>query len=565
MGKSARRQYNPSMSPETTARRPLAASSSRRREPTIVPVSQVLLTLSEGDNNEAFSKAQREILKWMSARAGPQLPPQAWEGASFELEEIGAQRTAAIALDQPKYWAARLDDADKVVAQRVWTTEIGIAEEPSGNVLVGARLVCSARGDNPAFIRTVPGFVRGIVQNCDVYIDSRRIDDQPWLIHDEDSVDALVSLLAKKNRRNNVIVYSLPEGSVEPSEVLGSPENLAKRLAGVAHVAVITSPASFALTDIVGKEFSVFRQAIRTYRPDFDWRLDEPFRHPLGLPERVSKWPNGGLAAYEGVLISQALAATVFLEDRERELPSFAMVRRAAAEIRRATADHQEKPERDRLELADAEISELKQSLDEERETLTGLLKVAEEERDQAIGEAEQLDATAVHLRHRIEQLESKLREAQLEVSIPSSLDGFESWASENLSGYVVLHNRALRGAKDSVYDDTSLIYKSLLLLKNEYVAMRRHGGLDLKESYEKKCQELGITEEATFAGDRSGEEGDTYFVRYSGRRVELDRHLKKGNSRDPRYCFRLYFFWDERTQQAIVGWLPSHLTNRAS
>ena len=49
------------------------------------------------------------------------------------------------------------------------------------------------------------------------------------------------------------------------------------------------------------------------------------------------------------------------------------------------------------------------------------------------------------------------------------------------------------------------------------------------------------------------------------GKRVELDRHLKKGTNREPRYCFRLYFFWDDTTSQVVVGWLPSHLSTRAS
>ncbi len=40
---------------------------------------------------------------------------------------------------------------------------------------------------------------------------------------------------------------------------------------------------------------------------------------------------------------------------------------------------------------------------------------------------------------------------------------------------------------------------------------------------------------------------------------------LKKGISREARYCFRLYFCYDEETQQVVVGWLPSHLDTRAT
>ena len=42
----------------------------------------------------------------------------------------------------------------------------------------------------------------------------------------------------------------------------------------------------------------------------------------------------------------------------------------------------------------------------------------------------------------------------------------------------------------------------------------------------------------------RSGREKfpSDYSVTYLGRKTEIDMHLKGSNSRDPRYCFRVYF-----------------------
>ena len=106
-----------------------------------------------------------------------------------------------------------------------------------------------------------------------------------------------------------------------------------------------------------------------------------------------------------------------------------------------------------------------------------------------------------------------------------------------------------------------SLIYKSLLLLRDHYVPMRREGGLEKKRAFEDGCRALGVDEQSTFHGTRYGKEGETYFVRYGGRRVLLHRHLKKGTAHnDDRRCFRLYFFWDDKEQHVVVGWLPSHL-----
>jgi hypothetical protein len=53
--------------------------------------------------------------------------------------------------------------------------------------------------------------------------------------------------------------------------------------------------------------------------------------------------------------------------------------------------------------------------------------------------------------------------------------------------------------------------------------------------------------------------------VSYGGRKRLLKKHLKGSNVRDPRFGFRLYYFWDHEDEQVIVGWLPTHLTNRMS
>lgn len=66
----------------------------------------------------------------------------------------------------------------------------------------------------------------------------------------------------------------------------------------------------------------------------------------------------------------------------------------------------------------------------------------------------------------------------------------------------------------------------------------------------------------------RAGQEGDAYYVNYpigTTQRVFLQFHLERGNRHEDRYCMRIYFFWDDDTNQVVVGWLPSHLSNRIS
>ena len=88
------------------------------------PICQLTLRLHPTPKGKRFDATVDAVLRWMNRRAGRPLPETAWKHVSFELTEIGAQRAAAVSLPDDRYWAARLDDADKTVPQRTWTTEV---------------------------------------------------------------------------------------------------------------------------------------------------------------------------------------------------------------------------------------------------------------------------------------------------------------------------------------------------------------------------------------------------------------------------------------------------------
>lgn len=554
-----------SQAPFAEALKPLAAEL-RQQRPKIRPVSQIALTLTNGKQSDIFGRARRECLQWLANRAGRSLPQSAWNGESFDLEEVGAQRVGAVGIESPRYWAARLDDADKEVAQRTWVTEIGIGQTHDQSVLFGARLICVTRGDDEPYERTVPGFVRPIVDAVGAELDGRKVEQDPWLISSENDVDALVALLLLPSREADVIVFALPEGSVNTGMTAASAQEVHRATLGAAHVAILTGPASFHLTDRVGREFSVFRQGVRTYVAGFNPDQDQPFRHPLGLPERIANWSEGGATGYSRMLVSHALARTVARPDREDRLPSYATVRRIAAKQHLDQAQAQGSSEGKLLAMAMAESDELRAELDELKKNNDQLLQTADEERDQAQQEAQQARARATALIYRVQALEAQLAERSNEppeIPIPDDLEEFDAWCQHYLTGHVELHNRAYKGAKRSQYQNPKLLYQALLLLRNFYVPMRREPSEIAKQAYDNECKRLGLEESGTITDNRLGEQGETYIVNYDGRRRVLERHLKHGTSREPRHCFRLYFFWDEDSDQVVVGWLPSHLDTR--
>ncbi|WP_146113070.1 hypothetical protein [Paracoccus yeei] len=536
----------------------------RGRRATVEPVSQIHLSLQSAGASGTFERARSEILKFAERRSGDALPSDALEGKSFSADDVGTRRTEGIAIDSLRYWTLRFDDDDRTVAGRSWVIETALAEqENDSRVLFGLRLQCIARGENPPYDRSIPGFARDVISACDARLDNRKVTLKPWTVDTEDEVDQLVDLLLSKRRKSDVVVVSLSEYSNDRSDELISSERLARDLAGAAHVVVISGEAAFHLSDRVGREFSVFQQAVRTYRPGFDPNSEAPFAHPLGLADRIRHW-NGGPDAYRRFISSEVLRRTVEGSDALKRLPTFAEAKQTAAELRRRNAQQSGSSNDELLALAEEEIEQLKNDLASQKQESGELLEVAEAEREAAEVEVQRLQGTLYHLQQRLQSLEENNGEPA-DSTIPDDLTKLEQWAATHLAGTVELHNRALRGAKDSEYEDVTLIYQALLLLRDYYVPMRRQGGPEFKQAFDRRCAELGIEEQPSFAGNRAGEEGDTYFIRIGHRRVELDRHLKKGNSREPRYCFRLYFFWDDTTNQVVVGWLPSHLSTRAS
>jgi hypothetical protein len=58
----------------------------------------------------------------------------------------------------------------------------------------------------------------------------------------------------------------------------------------------------------------------------------------------------------------------------------------------------------------------------------------------------------------------------------------------------------------------------------------------------------------------------DTYEFDWSGRKFSADWHIKNGgNTRDPSRCLRIYYCFDEQTQQIIVSDMPAHRRTEAS
>jgi hypothetical protein len=144
----------------------------------------------------------------------------------------------------------------------------------------------------------------------------------------------------------------------------------------------------------------------------------------------------------------------------------------------------------------------------------------------------------------------------------PEDLSGLAAWAQANASRITVL-SRALKAAKRSRYLQPMHVYQALEFLAGPY-REHRCGRLGLRE-FEAALAASGLRLAGSVGESVAGMQGTEYFVHHEGRRCFLDLHLTRGGGRDERYCLRVYFFWNEPAQKAVVGWLPSHLSNSLS
>ena len=526
-------------------------------------VSQVSLRLGATSGKDRFGSTIDGILRWADGRAGHRMPKEALEHKSFELSEIGSQRLAAVALDDPQIWALRLDDADKNVPLRTWITEVGVGVAPDNDVLFGVRVICATRGEDAPYARTIPSFVPRIIAAGPASLDGRVVGAGPQIIASEADADELVAFLESPERRAPAYVFALPEKSTNALETIVPAKDFEARTRGVAHAFILTGPASFHLTDRLGRELSVFRHAVRTYLPGFKRWKDQPYRHPLALPERILAWPGGGASGFLDQLVSNALALTVQAPDREEVLPSFTTIRQWIARVDRERARSENQNDSELLRLALDENQKLESEVRELKERYSGLNEETARRAEEAEQAAQEAKAQNYALKQRVEALERRAAAngaASRDQPLPEALDEFRTWCDENLSGAVVLHNRAYQGIKKSVFKDVGLIYKALLVLRDRYVPMRKSGTPQDKAAYDAALQELRLEDSATGHGWK--EHKEQYMVTYEGKQRLLDRHLKFGISRNPVLALRLYFFWDEESELVVVGWLPSHLNN---
>lgn len=499
---------------------------------------------------DAIDMARSEILKWAQKRSGGKLSSEMMAGRGFELLSAG-RNSSAVEVNLPEIyaWALRQEDPDKEIAGRIWTSEAILWRTPDNVPRFAARLNVGSSESALDIAPAAPGYIRQLVDKVGLRSGARPLAALPWFIGDEQAQDAFLELLGDPMRRLPMVVVSVTDRA-NPNLTLDV-SKLAAGLCGLAEVAVILPETSWALTDRFGKRLSVFDRAIRIYMPGFDENADH-FGHPLWLGARLATTDDAAVVDRQiRARVAHFSTRAVRLGD---DIVPFAQLRsysRKAEQERLATTGASDEQ---KLKAAEARITALAKEIAEVRE----MERFALDEEHKAQLRAEEAESRERNATAQIQILLQKLSDAGLvgneAQSIPTCWSDFEEWCDSALVGRVALTGSARRGCKKALYSDVSQAARCLLWLANECRSRFLEGGGSLRD----ESVEDGIWN--TSCG------GDEFAFDWQAQRIIARWHIKTGgNSRSPENCLRIYYGWDEQTQQIVIADMPAHRRTGAS
>lgn len=525
----------------------------REQRLTLVREYQVLRVAAEvGGGAGSFPEGRRQVLAWAQKRCGRPLPKPAWEGAPFDLPAAG-RAVGATRLDGDdgtEVWALRVDDPDKEVAGRIWTTEVVLGLTADQRCLTSLRLSMTTREEQPQYAPAVPGLLRQLADRCGLTVSRRPLRTDAWRVHRAADAEALIAWLADPARRLPVIVAAADgQKGEDPDRPLIDPDALAPKTLGLAEVVVLSAKQSYALSDAFGKIRSVYRGALRIYHPGFDGGAD-PYEHPLILGDAVRADPEGCAAWLCRVVAAASLRRWLL----GRDVLTFAAVRSAALRAEQERQRAAGAGDRALFEQAMARIDQLEKELASARDQIAQALDLAatEEERAQA-AEARARGAEA-RVQDLLERLRSAGVAADAEDEVPAGWTDFAAWCDRTLAGRLVLAPAARRNVKKPAFRDPAQAARCLRWLATVCRDRRLHGGGTLDDA----VVEPGIRNAPCGA--------DAFPFDFDGRRLTAAWHVKNGgNTRDPERCLRIYYAWDEQTRQIVVADMPAHRVTGAS
>ena len=498
----------------------------------------------------AAQAARQEILAWAAKQIGDQLPQAAMGGRSFEYLRGGRTCIGASFQDERRaLWALRVDRPDANVAQRTWTTEIVVGHAiANGPALFSLRLLVSTPEVRLPIEPAVPGLVRQVATTCGLLLGESRVDAAPWHIASQADAEELVGELVDPGRPLPYLVCSIADGETAPRLDV---RLLAKVTIGIARVVVVPASHTWWLTQQFGRPLSVYNGAVRAYMPGFSHDAN-PYVHRLFFiePTASAERTKSTLTSLRWLVANESLHRFQLADN----VVAFSAVRDESLDLERKRLKQTGSADAEQLQTALAQVDALKDDLRRAMETQQWLSDEHKFIDEHARTLEQQLRGAQYRIQQLLAQMKAHGDQPDAAVHLPERWNEFADWCDEVLCGRVTLSGRARRETKSADFEAPQTVASCLLWLANEYRDSRINGSSgDLR-----KCITEGIYNERCGA--------DSFEFDWGDRHVEVEWHIKNGgNTRDPRRCLRIYYFWDEESQLVVIASLPAHVRSGAS
>ena len=433
----------------------------------------------------------------------------------------------------------RPHDADPTLWRRT-QVQIVTTADGDGRIVVGEGLESQDRKvrGQPRDQPGAPTLVQGLV-------DAVQCVDGGWFVrstpHRFDATRAMeFDAFVRGGRRLPVVLVGAERGGRAHADATG----IAKGLAGLAHVVVLTNEASVAaVARELGAARSVAPGGVRLLWPD--WRsVDSPARHPQWRAEEVAG-PDGPRAGVPDALRRLITEAAALRIDDD---PAVAQLARAgnAAELTQRRAElarlqHDDTADRaaahelvdeyqNELHLADDAVYRLEHALEREHEL--------------------RIRAENAYL-----QLATRPEDAPTGTPEVRSLTEAVRLAKSRLPHLVVLPE-AERSARDWHYDRADLAWADLLRLEAvaaDWEANALHG------DFSAEARRRGLDWARDISEDAKQKFVSEYQRRYDGQVIMLGPHIRRAG----RQILRIYCYLDATHRRVVIGHIGGHLGDR--
>jgi hypothetical protein len=143
-------------------------------------ILRIAAELPVNQQTENAALVRKEALKWAQKRTVGRLPEEAWREEPFQHLSSGRTCMGVRATSvESDIWSLRIDDPDKEVPGRVWSTEIVVGRANGGAELFSLRLLITSPEDQLTLEPHSPGIVLQLAQKPGLCAGRYRITAEP--------------------------------------------------------------------------------------------------------------------------------------------------------------------------------------------------------------------------------------------------------------------------------------------------------------------------------------------------------------------------------------------------